>query len=155
MTDLSDNDAAWAVDVAATEMGFQPKRANWYQASEDTISVLGLQRSQYGKFYYLNFGVLLRPLDSTLFPKPTNCHIANRVDALAGDDAPGFRDALNLEIAISRDERLSTIRKVFAADLLPWLHRFHSVADIRATTVPLRGFAVTRVARSFLDDDSK
>lgn len=107
------------VDRFCREMGYTKKSGYWYRRQEETIAVIGLQRSQYSNAYYLNVALWLLALGEAVAPKEHTCHVRTRADRLvANSDA--LTNALNLnERAIERsttlEAALSTIDELLLA----------------------------------------
>ena len=58
---------------------------SWYRESEDVISVLNLQKSQYSLSYYVNVGFWIKALGEERFPKEHKCHVRVRLGDLVPD----------------------------------------------------------------------
>jgi len=65
--------------------GFIKKRHTWCKDYGECIGVISFERSTWGEQYWLDFGVLLKELDSNHFPKYNECHIGGRVGELSDD----------------------------------------------------------------------
>lgn len=49
--------------------GFSKRSGSWYRISDEVITVVELQKSQYGLQYYVNLALWLRPLGEVKTPK--------------------------------------------------------------------------------------
>jgi hypothetical protein len=88
------------VDRFCKEAGYTKKSGYWYRRQAETIAVIGLQRSQYSRAYYLNVALWLLALGEAVSPKEHTCHVRTRADRLALD-ADAITIALNLEERVS------------------------------------------------------
>lgn len=123
-------------DSVLAPAGFRRRKDTWYRTNEDTISLVNLQKSQYGGQYYVNLAVYLRDLGKAASPLEYQSHIRLRLTAIAGSDASVIDDALDLEKpGMSTEQRkevlgraLTTIAVPFLADrsVLPRLRELHA-----------------------------
>jgi hypothetical protein len=72
-------------DKFAAGAGFVKKSGSWYRASDEVITVLNLQKSQYGLSCYVNIAFCLRALGAETFPQEQKCHIRFRLEILLPD----------------------------------------------------------------------
>jgi hypothetical protein len=98
------------VDRFCKEAGYTKKSGYWYRRQAESIAVVGLQRSQYARAYYLNVALWLLALGEAVAPKEHTCHVRTRADRLALDT-----DAI--AIALSLEERVSDRSAVLEAAL--------------------------------------
>jgi len=115
--------------------GFRRKSNSWYLRTDDTILVVNLQRSQWGRSHsYINLAVWLNALGENTFPKQYNCHILFRIESF---DAPSrnnywYQTVLNLENTDMSDaERIQKIQSFLEEKALPFLLSCGSVEGIR------------------------
>lgn len=73
----------------AREFGFEHRTSAWYRSINDVVHVIELQRSKWGKSYYLNLAVWVNSLGLEPNPLPRLCHIQCRADKV-----PGIHDSL-------------------------------------------------------------
>jgi hypothetical protein len=88
------------VDRFCKEAGYTKKSGYWYRRQAESIAVIGLQRSQYSRAYYLNVALWLLALGEAVAPKEHTCHVRTRADRLALD-ADAISTALDLEQCVS------------------------------------------------------
>lgn len=93
--------------------GFKRKSKTWYAANDECISVVNLQKSQYGDQYYINFGVALRALSPPDFPKEYQCHIRFRLEAtLPESERHMCKTLMDLEnISVTPGDRKAAVRQ--------------------------------------------
>jgi hypothetical protein len=104
-------------DELAKRAGFTKRSGSWYRRQADTISVLNLQKSQYGPSYYVNLGVWLSPLGDSGSPPPHHCHVQTRLEALAPEserNAIGEPDSSDIVIHRSGEGLPLTLRPLFS-----------------------------------------
>jgi hypothetical protein len=132
----------------ANDVGLTSKARSWYRTTDETITAVGLQKSQYSNKFYLNLGVLIRTLDSTPYPTPTNCHVVFRGSDLLGAEAQiALAQALDVERDTDDDARLAVLREIMTDGLAPWIRRFGSIEGLRSMGDLLDRSAVRAVAR--------
>lgn len=123
-------------------LGYTKRAATWHRDREEVVSVLNLQKSQWGDFWYLNLGVYLKALGSEARPAESRCHVRCRADTLVGrrmaKDPIGLA-ALVEDAAVPWLEALSTER---------------GVADFLGSE-PSKSCFVHRGARELLSAESK
>lgn len=137
------------------EAGFRKRNRNWYLESRETIAVFNLQWSSWGGGdFYINLGVLVKPLETLRWPPESKCHFRCRLSDLMPDWRRAralFHIEENFPIAqdIRRQEVLDAV-KVLA---LPFLRRCGTVAGLRSllTEYPKRRCDATERLLRFLD----
>jgi hypothetical protein len=90
-------------------LGFKKKSSNWYYENDELIKKINLQRSQYGNYYYINYGYIIKYLDLDVL----DMHIYYGVATSNKDENLRIEGLLNLDNNIP-DE----IRKVELTDVL-------------------------------------
>lgn len=116
------------------DAGFKKKRADtWYFTSEDAISVLNLQKSDYGAKYYVNVAVWLKALGDAEAPAEHHCHIRLRWKELIPEDEEELAALLDLESrSISDGERIGRIQHLLRTYIIPFLQTAQSVERLRS-----------------------
>jgi hypothetical protein len=61
-------------------LGFKRKGVYWYKHGEEVISVVGLQKSHWGRYYYINLAIWVKLLGKMEYPPVHQCHIQCRID---------------------------------------------------------------------------
>jgi hypothetical protein len=125
-----------AVDGFFKSKGLVKHSGSWYRRTVETISVFNLQKSQYGRRYYLNFGIWILSVEDTDFPKPHKCHLVGRIDRLIEDEfeSKGFDALLDLEQPVADGERRSELIRILDEQLIPFLDYSGAVEELRGTT---------------------
>jgi hypothetical protein len=142
-------------DEFVAEGGLSRKSKSWYRRSEETIVVLTLNRSAYGRQYFLAVGVLLRALDADQTPKDAHCQIRSRLDRLVpAASEHRVNDLLDLQFPIDDNDRRVELLELLRTALLPLLEACSTLAGLRgaAGSVLVRNSRVTDEARAVLAD---
>jgi hypothetical protein len=119
-------------DAVLGPAGFQRRKETWYRMNEDTITLVNLQKSQWGGQYYVNLGVYLRDLGQSKSPPEYQCHIRARLTAIAGDERAAIEEALDLEASgIPIKQRGDVLRRGLADIAVPFLNERNVLPQLR------------------------
>lgn len=124
------NEVQVEFDAFGKAAGMTKQSGSWYRASDEVITVLNLQKSQYSLSYYINVGWWLRALGDAKFPKEHELHVRIRLDALLPDEAEEVKALLDLERPV--ENRADRLREVLQSELRPILGHTGSVEGLRA-----------------------
>ncbi len=140
-----------AVDPLLRGRGFRRSGRTWRRDHAEVIHVFHVQRSQFGPQFYLNCGIYLRAIGDTGAPPVHRCHVAIRVDGLAGGH-PGIRDALDFESNFNQEQRETVLRRTIEDVVVPWFDTRDTEASLRAALLARQGDQglVMAVAREYL-----
>jgi hypothetical protein len=121
------------IDDLLKSKGLSKHSGSWYRRSAETISVLNLQKSQYSRLYYLNFGIWILSAGDADYPKPNKCHIVGRVSNLLNEKSLSKRleALLDLEHSMSDQERRSELIEILDVQITSFLKYSSSVADLQ------------------------
>lgn len=124
------------VQDALKDAQFQRKASVWYRDLEETVTVVDVQKSNFGEQYYINLGVLVKNVPPThgakVPPKENQCHIRVRIEALKPNEAEHLKRILDLEdTSISAIERRHATARAIADIALPFLIQCSTRASIR------------------------
>jgi hypothetical protein len=92
-------------------LGYRKRGATWHLDREDVISVVNLQKSQWGDDLYLNLGIYLKRGGEELRPAEARCHVRCRLTSLAACEMPRDPETLGSlvkKVAVPWLDRLST-----------------------------------------------
>jgi len=114
--------------------GFKKKKGDtWYLAKDETILVLNLQKSNYGKQYYVNLAVWLISLGDAEAPSEHQCHVRLRWGALIPEEQKRIERLLNLEdLSISDEARIIAIGELLQKYVLPFFSKVGSLAGLQS-----------------------
>jgi hypothetical protein len=121
------------VDACCKRQGFVKKSGSWYLYGEDLITVVNLQRSQYGPAYYINIGFWLVTLGSEKFPKINKCHLYTRVESAFPEYEDTIYSLLDLTSGLGDDKRREEFEKIFCSNVIPTLVSVNSVSGLRSS----------------------
>lgn len=114
--------------------GFKKKSNSWYLDNVESISVVNLQKSQFGDQFYINLGVAFKALGTVKFPAANKCHVRFRLERAIPDTEQDIcKVALNMENhSISPDDRKATISRLVETYGLPMLRDSSSAKGVEA-----------------------
>jgi hypothetical protein len=121
--------------------GFRKKgSSSWYRRDDDLVTIVNLQKSQYGPLYYLNYGFWLLAVAEAEFPRPEQAHITTRVESAIDDRSEGrLNRLLDLRTDIDEATRRTELDALLTDDFLPLLMSLRSVSDLKARVPWLTG----------------
>lgn len=151
---MNTKDLEDVIDSVLSPIGFRRRARTWYKINEDTISLLNLQKSQWGGQYYVNLGVYLSDLGRAKYPPEHQAHIRVRLSAITGEDTSALDAALDLERKeIGMKERHSVIARVVTAVAIPFLGERSTLPRLRQLHAGgrLGPVLITRETRALLE----
>ena len=104
-----------AVAQVLKPLGYTKTAATWHRDRGEVISVLNVQKSQWGDEHYVNLGVYLKALGDEKRPAESRCHVrcrANTPDTLGSSADPLAVAALVAEVGLPWLDLLSTERQI-------------------------------------------
>ncbi len=111
------------------QAGFIKKRGSWYFNGAETILVVNLQKSNYGKQYYVNLAVYVKQFGEERFPKEHKCHIRIRLDAVVTDRTERTLNAD--DSSLPEEERRNAVAQLMQTKAIPFLQRMATLDGIR------------------------
>lgn len=142
-------------DRALAPAGFRRRKDTWYKTNEDAITLVNLQKSQWGGQYYVNLGVYIRYLGKATSPPEHKSHIRARLTSIAGSEAPAIDAALNLERTdFSTEGRANTIERALTRIAVPFLAERSVLPRLRELHAQSRlgPVLLTKVTRDLLEE---
>ncbi|HXQ35760.1 MAG TPA: DUF4304 domain-containing protein [Anaerolineales bacterium] len=122
-------------------LGFKKQGKTWYHDVDECISLLNLQKSEWGAQFYLNLGVFVKQLDPRIStPKEHQCHLRLRLSDLVPNKAE-FEQYLDFENEIADEQRIHEILKGLRSYAVPWLKAVESLEGIKTTILEGKGSA--------------
>ena len=151
MTASDRNEVQMAYDAFGKGAGMTKHSGSWYRSTSDLVTVVNLQKSQYGSSYYLNVGWWLQALGTVKFPKENELHVRTRLEALVPDRTAEIAGLLNLERPVA--DRTDRLRDMLHAELLPILNSTQTVEGLRVLRRlgKLNDAAIRRAAVAIID----
>lgn len=131
---------------------FVKSSGTWSRNSDDVITVVELQKSQYSARYYVNLALWLKPLGQNSNPKEQNCQIRTRLETVLDEEVGSISTLFDLDAAIPEAQRFSRLDSLLAESLLPILTIVSSLDQLRTTsgTKILKNCLVNRQAQEYL-----
>jgi len=120
-----------AIDAFAREADLVAHSGGWYLTNEEVLAVVEIQKSNYGKQYYINLGFWLCVLGPASFPEERESHIRIRLTSLLPESRATLESLLDLENSISEDDRQTGLRRFMGAEVLPLLRRASTERGLR------------------------
>lgn len=98
----------------------------WIRDRGVVLDVLELQRSNHGRYYYINVGVFLKEAEAPKRIRYTaDCHLDVRAESLVPHDLKlRLIRATDLEVDLSQDSRLGTIAEAVHEYVLPFFDKY-------------------------------
>ena len=120
-------------DEFVRSSGLSRRSKSWYRRTDETIVVLTLTRSPWGRQYFLAVGVVLRALDADENPKDKDAPIRSRLDRLVPSELEHrVNDLLDLEFAIADSARRIELLGLLRAELEPLMEACLTVDGLRS-----------------------
>ena len=117
--------------AAGAGLGFTTKGSTAHRQSSDVIQVLDLQRSNYGRQYYINLGIALKSLGATNVLREEHCHIRVRLDSVA-DAGTDVARLLDLDQPFAVDERISSLELEAGTPIRQFFEATASLSALKA-----------------------
>lgn len=102
-----------------------------HRQSPDVIQVIDLQRSNYGRPYYVNLGIALKALGAKNVPREEQCHIRVRLDSVP-DVAADVARFLDLDQPMDPDERINSLELAAGPPIRAFVDVTASIPGLRA-----------------------
>ena len=146
------NEVQQSITKLLKPSGFKRQATAWRRQTPEVTQVLSLQKSRWGRQYYVNSGVLLRAIDEIERPKPHQCHLVGRPEMILGKgeaaeyiiDLEGAKPGDTIRSALTAVEQ---IRDSF-------FHDCESVAGVRRYLRRGTRVLLTGEAKQFLRSSS-
>jgi len=114
--------------------GFKKNGNNWYMETQFLRKIISLQKSNYGNYYYINYGWILKNLDL-----PGSYHIGGRLASIDKDENNRIDSLLNLDKDI--ENRRLELYNIIVPELIEKLQLINTEDDmleyIKSLTPPL------------------
>lgn len=118
------------IDELIKPFGFSRKRHGWYRTTDDVISVVALDKSDWGKLYSINVGVVVRRIHDAPPTHFNECHVWIEL-GLRSTSTPSLREALDFENStLPLDQRREHILSALLNEGLTFFTDFGTTAEI-------------------------
>jgi hypothetical protein len=132
------------------------RRNTWYVQSDQTLSAVNLQKSQWSRAYYLNIAIFLQAdFPRSKLPPEYRAEVRFRLDQLAAENHR-LPDALNLENQMNNEERAQIITGLVQDIAVPIIRSSATIEGVRGlynAGVLQRAF-ITGVGRQILQSQT-
>ncbi|HEY8927555.1 MAG TPA: DUF4304 domain-containing protein [Mucilaginibacter sp.] len=126
-----------SLDEILTPMAFKKKGNIWIAENPILVKVVQLQKSAFADFYYLNFGVKFKTLET----KDINMHIFNRL----GSQIKNENEEILSLLTISEDDNKELFKKYVNEKIIAYFEELNTEEDVKnsigkwtsANTIPL------------------
>lgn len=122
---MKKKDLIQLLDSIFTSLKFKRKGNNWVVNGDVISKIINLQKSNYGNFFYINYGFVIQGLELT-----TVTHIGNRLASVDKNEQLRITDLLDLENNISDDVRLSELKTLITKKILYKMQSMNTEEDI-------------------------
>jgi len=137
-------------DQYGVEVGGIKRSGSWYVHSRETIVVLNLQKSQFALKYFVNVAIWILVTVPAEAPKPSECQIQTRLDALLPPDLEThLNELLDLQNNFESQARHSQFLDLLRKHLSPAIGAASTLDGLRA------GEALRLVSSSLVDGDGQ
>ena len=106
-------------------LGFKRKGNNWVQNGDRLVKVINLQKSNFGNYFYINYGFVIKSLKLT-----TQMHVDNRLASLEKSERKSLVDMLDCETKIPWQQRSEYLRSIISTKILPVMKSVVSEQDL-------------------------
>jgi len=141
-----------AFETFASEVGYTRNRGGWYWRGIEVVSVLNLQKSNFGDVYYINVAESLLEAAQDVFPRENRCHVRTRLSLLVPEaELPELE--LLLDLTREAEDRSARLLSFLRQHLRPYklgtLEDFTTAAGVRllkASLINAEGQKVLKAA---------
>jgi hypothetical protein len=114
--------------------GFKRTASTWFLENAEVFQVVNLQKSSFGRQYYVNVALWLKTLGHVDVPKAHQCQVQCRWGALIPEpDAKDLATLLDLEDAsVGESERAAKVSHLLEAFVLPFFAGVSTLSGLRA-----------------------
>jgi hypothetical protein len=141
-------------DSVLVPAGFRRRKDTWYKMNDDTITLVNLQKSQWGGQYYVNLAVYLRDLGKATSPSEHESHIRVRLTSISGSGTAAVEEALDFEReTVSAEQRRKVLAHALSTVALPFLAERNTLPRLRELRADgqLGPVLVTKATRELLE----
>jgi hypothetical protein len=107
-------------------LGFKKKGNYWVINGEEISKMVNLQKSQFGNFFYINYGYIIKAL-------PLNdlrVHDYHRFGLSTPEENLRLHELLDLDSDISDEERIATLREILQTKMILKIQSINTEEDL-------------------------
>ena len=117
-----------AVGSILSKKGFRKNGQSWILVGEDATVVINLQKYEYDKLYFVNFGIWLNALGLKKIPAENHCHIRDRLEYLFPDNRDLIVSAFEIN---SNNDDIPALKEFLELEVWPFCRQCLSLEGIR------------------------
>jgi len=106
----------------ARASGFEEAFSGWFKESNECIVSLGLQKSNYGNYYYLNIKIYVNGVFDRNYMKSKEL-VNKEIGNIFRRQPKEYEIVLNLETQMEDDERKQRLESLFSKFLVPFTNK--------------------------------
>jgi len=133
-----------------SQYGFHRKGSTWLLKKKEVIVLVNLQKSNYGEYYYINIGFLLRHIDDIQNPRVEFCHLQGRADGISENDTSLVSSLLDLESSLDDENRINLFSLFIREKIIPLVLSGVTIQGLREIVKNHKEFVVLRDAWEIL-----
>jgi hypothetical protein len=107
-------------------IGFKRKGNYWVINGSEITKMVNLQKSQFGNYFYINYGYILNAIPSN----GLMMHICKRVASLDKDENLRIDELLDLESNISNEDRIQEVKRLLVEKLVEDINLVNTEEDL-------------------------
>ena len=113
------------LDEIFIPLGFKRKGNSWVKNEDILTKLINLQKSNYGNFFYINYGFIIKGLVLT-----TTNHVGNRLAANNNVKQKRITDLLDFDTDIPKDQRLSELKRIINDKIVIKIQSINNEEDL-------------------------
>jgi len=122
---MEKKDIVKLLDDIFVPLDFKRKGNNWVIKGKELSKIVNLQKSNYGNYFYINYGFIIRGLELT-----TTTHVEHRLASVYREEQERITDLLDLETDIPMDQRLKELRCLITNKVLIRIQSVNTEEDL-------------------------
>jgi hypothetical protein len=113
------------LDEIFIPLGFKRKGNYWVSNSDVLCKMVNLQKSNYGNFFYINYGYIIKsiPLDERM-------HIYHRLAGTNKEEQKDISDLLDLDAVMGSGQRYEKLKNFILTKIVSRMRAINSEEDI-------------------------
>lgn len=124
---MEKKDLVALLDELLRPLGFKKKGNNWVFNGEEVNRIINIQKSQYGKSFYINYGYILRSLSLEGWVT----HVEDRLGSYEKEKNKRIMDLLDLENDIEPEVRLLELKECISEQIIQEMRFVNTEEDVR------------------------
>ncbi len=115
----------------ACNNGFEFSFGGWFKESNECVIAIDLQKSNYGKYYYVNIKVFIQGTFGKTYVK-SKALVKNEIGNIFTRTPPEYDDVLDIESTLEFEERKEKLHKLFSDFIVPETNKTITRAGIKS-----------------------